>query len=170
MPLASLRLPFPPEVTDRRSNLARRGAEARLTLCPRRRVSVPEREEAVGLLGAQSGGGSPVAPRGHAKEHSAVSVSALPDRQTKLMDLKASCADLSRYACFVCGCALAARVLAPLRLDEELWWFYVVACGGVLFGPLVGVLQERWHGQATARQLAVARVVYLVLFLQQESS
>ena len=79
------------------------------------------------------------------------------------MDLKASCADLSRYVCFVCGCALAARVLAPLRLDEELWWFYVLACGGVLFGPLVGVLPERWHGQATARQLAVARVVYLVL-------
>lgn len=48
-------------------------------------AGVPEREEAVGLLGAQSGGGSPVAPRGHAKEHSAVSVSALPDRQTKLM-------------------------------------------------------------------------------------
>ena len=75
------------------------------------------------------------------------------------MDLKASCADLSRYVCFVCGCALAARVLAPLRLDEELWWFYVLACGGVLFGPLVGVLPERWHCQATARQLAVARVV-----------
>ena len=53
------------------------------------------------------------------------------------MDLKASCADLSKYVCFVCGCALAARVLAPLRLDEELWWFYVLACGGVLFGPLV---------------------------------
>ena len=84
------------------------------------------------------------------------------------MDLKASCADLSKYVCFVCGCALAARVLASLRLDEELWWFYVLACGGVLFGPLVGVLPERWHGQATARQLAVARVVYLVLFLQQE--
>ena len=87
---------------------------------------------------------------------------------TVFMDLKTSCADLSRYVCFVCGCALAARVLAPLRLDEELWWFYVLACGGVLFGPLVGVLPERWHGQATARQLAVARVVYLVLFLQQE--
>ena len=48
------------------------------------------------------------------------------------MDLKASCADLSRYVCFVCGCALAARVLAPLRLDEELWWFYVLSCSRVL--------------------------------------
>ena len=92
----------------------------------------------------------------------------LTGRRPGFMDLKASCADLSKYVCFVCGCALAARVLAPLRLDEELWWFYVLACGGVLFGPLVGVLPERWHGQATARQLAVARVVYLVLFLQQE--
>ena len=61
------------------------GSAERLTLCARRRVSVPEREEAVGLLGAQSGGGSPVATRAHAKEHSAVSVAALPDDQTKLM-------------------------------------------------------------------------------------
>ena len=43
-------------------------------------MSVPEREEAVGLLGAQSGGGSPIAPRAHAKEHSAVGV---PDDHDK---------------------------------------------------------------------------------------
>ena len=36
----------------------------------------------MGLLGAQSGGGSPIAPRAHAKEHSAVGV---PDDQTKLV-------------------------------------------------------------------------------------
>ena len=72
------------------------------------------------------------------------------------------------YALFVCGCAVAAFVLAPPRLDEELWWFYLLVCGGVLFGPLLGVLPESWHGEATARQLAVARVVFMVLFLQFE--
>ena len=72
------------------------------------------------------------------------------------------------YACFLCACAVAARVFAPLRLDEELWWFYSLACGGVLFGPLLGVLPESWHGEATARQLAVARVVFVLLFLQHE--
>ena len=83
---------------------------------------------------------------------------------TTRMGLKAAAA----YACFVCACAVAARVFAPLRLDEELWWFYTLACGGVLFGPLLGVLPESWHGGATARQLAVARVVFMVLFLQHE--
>ena len=77
------------------------------------------------------------------------------------MGLKAAAA----YACFVCACAMATRVIAPLRLDEELWWFYTLACGGVLFGPLLGVLPESWHGEATARQLAVARVVFILLFL-----
>ena len=80
------------------------------------------------------------------------------------MGLKAAAA----YACFVCACAMATRVIAPLRLDEELWWFYTLACGGVLFGPLLGVLPESWHGEATARQLAVARVVFMLLFLQHE--
>ena len=84
MPLASLRLPFPPEVPNRRSNLAPRLCSKADPVCASTRVSVPEREEAVGLLGAQSGGGSPVATRAHAKEHSAVSVAALPDDQTKL--------------------------------------------------------------------------------------
>ena len=74
----------------------------------------------------------------------------------------------SRYACLVCGCAVAARVLAPLRLDEELWWFYALVCGGVLFGPLLRVLPESWHGEASPWQLAVARVVLMVLFLQHE--
>ena len=74
----------------------------------------------------------------------------------------------SRYACLVCGCAVAARVLAPLRLDEELWWFYALVCGGVLFGPLLRVLPESWHGEASPWQLAVARVVFMVLFLQHE--
>ena len=70
----------------------------------------------------------------------------------------------SRYACLVCGCVVAARVLAPLRLDEELWWFYALVCGGVLFGPLLRVLPESWHGEASPWQLAVARVVLMVLF------
>ena len=74
----------------------------------------------------------------------------------------------SRYACLVCGCVVAARVLAPLRLDEELWWFYALVCGGVLFGPLLRVLPESWHGEASPWQLAVARVVLMVLFLQHE--
>ena len=74
----------------------------------------------------------------------------------------------SRYACLVCGCVVAARVLAPLRLDEELWWFYALVCGGVLFGPLLGVLPQSWHGEASPWQLAVARVVLMVLFLQHE--
>ena len=64
----------------------------------------------------------------------------------------------SRYACLVCGCVVAARVLAPLRLDEELWWFYALVCGGVLFGPLLGVLPQSWHGEASPWQ-PVARVV-----------
>jgi len=47
--------------------------------------AVPVREEAVGLLGAHSGGGSPLILRANSKEHTTVSVSSAPDDQAKLM-------------------------------------------------------------------------------------